>query len=53
MHSNLNQAALGVFENRVDLFASYAGKPLQEIIHARPILEIFEECLHGHTRTFE
>lgn len=51
--SGFGEAELGVLEHRLDLLASDAGEPVEEVIHPRSILEVLEERLHRHARALE
>jgi hypothetical protein len=47
------QALLGVVQNRLNLFAGHAGKPLQEIIHPRPTFQVLKQRFDRHPCAFE
>jgi hypothetical protein len=47
------QTLLRVPQHKFHLFARHAGEPLQEIIHAPAVFEVFEQCLDRHACAFE
>jgi hypothetical protein len=51
--SRHRQTSLRVLQHKLDLFACHAGKPLQEIIDSRAILEVLEQCPDRHACAFE
>jgi len=42
-----------VAQNRLNLLASHAGKPLKEIIHPRAIFQVLEQRLDRHSCALE
>jgi hypothetical protein len=47
------QALLGMSQDKLDLFAGHARKPLEEIVYARAPFEILEQRFDGHAGVLE
>jgi hypothetical protein len=51
--SGNRQALFGVSKNSFNLFPSYTGEPLEEVINTGAIFEICEKSLDGNPRADE